>query len=408
MTLVSATAVAQVLAVGVSPVLSRLYEPAAFGQLAAFLAVTAVLASVATLRYESAIVLPEAHEDAVALTAGSIAAAAVIGATVFVGIALVSPLSLAGTARTTLGLWIWAVPAMVVLQGIQQSLRQWDNRHRAYGRMATNAVIQSAANTGGGVAFGLLQSAPSGLLIAAVGAQAVATGAYVSALWTRAAELHGVVTAARVRAMLLAYREQALFGAPALLTSSVAQQSLFALIGTSLGAEVLGYVFLIHRVVGLPSAVVGSALGDVFLERIAREPRVTVFRAVMRFATVLAALGLAAYVCLAAIIDAWFLGLFGTEWAGAVPLLTPLIVVAFFSFVFAPLSVLFNYFQVQRWNLFWQGGWLVGNIVVFAVGDRLGWSAPTVVAVYAVKQAAWYCVGIGAFMLLARRAANEG
>lgn len=63
-TLLTGTVASQVIGVITMPILSRIYGPGAFGILAIFLSVSAVVSMVAALRYEYAIVLPEREEDA--------------------------------------------------------------------------------------------------------------------------------------------------------------------------------------------------------------------------------------------------------------------------------------------------------------------------------------------------------
>ena len=64
LTLLTGSGLAQAIALAVSPLLTRLYAPGQFGLFALYLSVVALLAVVATGRYELAIVLPEADDDA--------------------------------------------------------------------------------------------------------------------------------------------------------------------------------------------------------------------------------------------------------------------------------------------------------------------------------------------------------
>ena len=57
--LAGSTAIGQALAVVVSPIITRIYEPADFGALAVYAAVLAILSVTVSWRYEVAIPLPE-------------------------------------------------------------------------------------------------------------------------------------------------------------------------------------------------------------------------------------------------------------------------------------------------------------------------------------------------------------
>ena len=65
--LATGTALGQALIVVASPILSRLYDPTAFGTLAVIIAISSPLTQIGTLQYTSAIVLARRLEDAVNL-----------------------------------------------------------------------------------------------------------------------------------------------------------------------------------------------------------------------------------------------------------------------------------------------------------------------------------------------------
>ena len=67
--LAGGTAIAQILSILASPIITRMYGPEAFGLSALFASITGIVAVVACLRYELAIMLPEKDEDAANLLA---------------------------------------------------------------------------------------------------------------------------------------------------------------------------------------------------------------------------------------------------------------------------------------------------------------------------------------------------
>ena len=62
--LVSGTTLAQAIGILITPILTRLYAPEAFGTLALFTSITSILSVIACMRYELAIMLPESDEEA--------------------------------------------------------------------------------------------------------------------------------------------------------------------------------------------------------------------------------------------------------------------------------------------------------------------------------------------------------
>ena len=64
LTLVTGTTVSLIITLLASPIITRLYGPAAFGLLALFTSITGILGVIVCLRYELAIVLPKTDEEA--------------------------------------------------------------------------------------------------------------------------------------------------------------------------------------------------------------------------------------------------------------------------------------------------------------------------------------------------------
>src|SRR5699024_887504 len=62
--LASGTAAAQMIAMALSPVITRLYGPEAYGLMGAFMAIVNIVAPVAALTYPISIVLPKKDQDA--------------------------------------------------------------------------------------------------------------------------------------------------------------------------------------------------------------------------------------------------------------------------------------------------------------------------------------------------------
>ena len=69
LTLMTGTTIAQAIPIVISPILTRIYTPEDFGLFALFIAITSVFGSIATGRYELAIMLPNKDENAINILA---------------------------------------------------------------------------------------------------------------------------------------------------------------------------------------------------------------------------------------------------------------------------------------------------------------------------------------------------
>ena len=71
-TLLSGTILANLIAVAIQPLLSRIYSPEEFGTFTIYLSIIGMLAPAGNLKYEGAIVLPESDRKASALLLASV------------------------------------------------------------------------------------------------------------------------------------------------------------------------------------------------------------------------------------------------------------------------------------------------------------------------------------------------
>jgi len=65
LTLITGTAIAQVIPIAISPILTRIYTPEEFGIYAIFVSIILIFSVISNGRYELAVVLPEKDEDAI-------------------------------------------------------------------------------------------------------------------------------------------------------------------------------------------------------------------------------------------------------------------------------------------------------------------------------------------------------
>ena len=65
LTLMTGSTLSQAISIAVSPILTRLYKPEDFGLYAIFVAIITIIGTIASGRYELAIILPKKEEDAI-------------------------------------------------------------------------------------------------------------------------------------------------------------------------------------------------------------------------------------------------------------------------------------------------------------------------------------------------------
>lgn len=170
--LASGTAFAQAVVVLTSPILSRLYDPTAFGILAVIIAIAAPLIEAGGLKYEAAIILAKREEDAanlVTLSGGLVLSIALImtGA-LFMGRDWIAE-ALGEPAAAPL---LFIAPGFVLIAGLHNVVAYWANRRKSYNGIASADISRSASMVLVQVLMGVLDGAAKGLVLGRIVGQA--------------------------------------------------------------------------------------------------------------------------------------------------------------------------------------------------------------------------------------------
>lgn len=260
------TALAQLLAIAAMPVLSRLYSPGAFGALAVFMAVSSIVATAVTLRYETSILLPKEEGEATFLVLLSVALAMLLGLACGTIAWLLPEKVRAVLGVSSVGEWL----PLAVLAGMATAViaigTAWLNRKRAYLKMAKLRIAQSALGAVLSIGLGIYGYG-AGLLAAqiiSVSVVAVVVMAGLSAMrvhWNRQA-IRGVA------ALHIAAPKYLL---PTALLDVVTMQLPVLLITAWFSSEAAGQFSMAWKILALPMALIGAAVGQVFFQRISAD-----------------------------------------------------------------------------------------------------------------------------------------
>ena len=390
--LAGSSAAAQLIGLAASPFLTRLYAPAGFGVAAQFTAVLGITSTIACLRYELAVPLPEDDADGMSLVVLSsliaVALSIVIGATAYafrdgVAQALSTP---------ALASYLWVLGPAILLAALYQALSCWAMREKGFGALAGTRITQGAGAAVVQLAAGAAGLDPGGLIAGQVVGQGAGAGQLVRTALPAWRKLRPALTAARVRAAASRYRRFPLFSTWDGLIFATSLQLPVLLLSSISGSAAAGYYALSFRIVQLPVNLLGTAVAQVFYPDAARSRSspdlsrltATVFTALWRLAL---PLGLVLIACGPEL----FSFVFGARWETAgvyTQWLAPLMVL---TLVAVPLASLTLVRERQSQNLVFQALMLAARAAALAVGSALG-GALGAVATLGCVSAALYAV----------------
>ena len=266
--LMSGTAIAQVITVAMAPVLTRLYDPAAFGVFGVYMSVAGIAVAVATMRYDQALMLPRKTEDAANLLGMSVVC--VVGIT---GLSAVVCIPFGGqiaavTRSPELAHWLWLVPVTIFVAGTYQSFNAWCTRRKQFHRASISQVIRSVALSGTQAAAGLRDWGPLGLIGGSLAGETCASAALgIQVLRDDHSLLRRALRAADMRRLAREYSDFPLYGGPQSLLNAVSQYIPLLLLAHYFGPAVTGFYSLGVRILQLPMNLVLASLRQVFFQK---------------------------------------------------------------------------------------------------------------------------------------------
>jgi O-antigen/teichoic acid export membrane protein len=361
--------VGTILAQGVNlaaiPLLGRLFSAEDFGILMMYLGLASLLATAATGRYESHILLPKSDREASYLLHLSLFLVLMFGGLTFCVITLVSGSSSDDLFKTKgLQNWLYWLPMSLVLLAFSQTLGAWHSRLRNYKLLAANRFGVALVTTFAGIYLGWLKVA-GGLVYAAV------IGQIVAVLWLiKRVDLRVGFSRINIIKVANAHRAAPSFLLPTALLDVATQQLPLYLIGILFSLGEAGQYGMAWRVLGLPSALIGAAVGQVFYQRYAavwphQEAAKKLLFKTWKYLALIGAFPLL-------IILLWgeeiFSLVLGRQWLHAGEIASVLAPMLFVMFVSSPTSSMFLVLGLQKYSLFFGLSFLLYRSVSFFIG----------------------------------------
>jgi len=347
------------------PLLSRLYTPVDFADFGVFIALSSIAAVAVTLRYDAVIQLPKSDGES-----GAVLAACIVlafgGGLILMALASATPWeALVPEEYARLKSWLVIALGAGSVSACLNGLYAMLNRRQRFEAIASLRVLQAFCISAAAIIFGMWRL-ESGLLFA----QVLAISVMAALCWREIAKLdvsfgrHDVIAAVRK------HRSAPKFLLPAALLDVVTQQLPLLLIVALFDANLAGQFSMAWRVMALPTAVVGAAVGQVFYQRFAAlwPDAAAGRRLVIRSWTHLFALGLLPSLVVVLFGTTLFEVVLGPQWseAGALAgLLSPMLLAMFVS---SATSSAYIVLGLERQTLFFSAAFLIYRSAAMIVG----------------------------------------
>lgn len=372
LTLMSGTTIAQVVAFILSPVLTRLYTPADFGQLATFMAITGIISTVSCLRYELAIILPKSDKESNVIVALSVLTNLIFVILSILGITLFLIISRKSLIENHAPSIYFLIPVAIMLTGMVQIFGFWSMRLKKFRQNALARIGNSGGNISLGVILGLVaHGGGAGLILAYVGA--ILINLYILTFRSVKGIVNSIRQIPRPEILTIArkYKKFPLINTPHALIGAFKDSGIIFLIKEFFGISILGSYSFAYRVLSIPTSVISASISQVFFQKSAQlqhdgKPLKPLLIKIYKIA---ALVGLPIFVTLYFVAPGLFAFIFSEQYRQAGKIATYLIPWLFINFVASSASTLPLVYNKLLVPMLFS----VSDIVLQVIAISIGW-----------------------------------
>ncbi len=347
--LITGTTIAQAIPIVISPILTRIYTPEDFGVLALFVAITSVVATACSGRYELAIVLPKDDEDAINIFALGFIINITVSLLFFLVVLIFHNYILQLLDKKTLGFWLYLSPLVVFFIGSFNLLHYFHNRKTWYKDLRNATIIKSIILASVQLFLGLIKQGFVGLITGQCFSHFFANLKLAKNI-LREKELLSKINKKKMIMLAKRYKKFPLLSMPSAFCNTFSNQLPILLLESFFSSAIGGFYSLANKIINMPLSLIGNSIAQVFFQEISKstEDKEKMRQLTSSVFKKLLLLGLLPFSILTFFGDYLFSFVFGQEWLIAgyyVQLLSPWF---FVVFLISPISLLAISLEKQK------------------------------------------------------------
>ena len=267
LTLMTGTTIAQAIPIAISPILTRIYTPEDFGVFALFIAITAILGTVANARYELAIMLPKKDEDAINIFALGFIITCFISLILLILVVIFNDYFTKLFGNDEISFWLYFVPITVFFSGLFNILNYFNNRKKNYKDLRNSTILKSIVLAVVQLSIGFIKSGASGLISGSIISNMFANIKLAKNI-LKDKILVSKISKIKMIALAKRYKDFPKHGMASSLFDNLSLQLPSILIPKIFSFSISGYFFFANKIVNLPSALISGSIGQVYLQKI--------------------------------------------------------------------------------------------------------------------------------------------
>lgn len=368
----SGTAAAQALAIALSPIITRMYGPEAFGIMGTFNAMISIVIPISALAYPIAIVLPKNNQDAKGLAHLSLIVTAITTIISTIIVLLFDQQIIHMFNLGEFSNFIYLIPLVVVFAGTMQIAEQWLIRTKQFSINARVMFYQSLITNGSKVGIGYFHPVASVLIVMTVLSNGIRT--ILMIIFARKSSYRDTtyksIRKENIKSLAKKYNDFPIYRAPEMFLNAISQGLPVLMLTAFFGPASAGFYAIGRTVLSLPSRLIGKSVGDVFYPRIAEASnnKEDVTALIKKATIALAGVGILPFGLVVFFGPILFSFVFGSDWEVAGEYARWIALWSFFGFINRPSVRSLPVLNAQRFHLIYTIIMLIVRIGALAIG----------------------------------------
>jgi len=337
-TIFSGNVIAQAIPFLCEPILTRIYTPADFAVLAVYLSVANLFSIIATARYELAIMLPKEDRKAINVLGISLIISLIVSALSFLIVCFFNANICKILNNDDVSTYLYLVPLSVLSVSWYQVFNYWNSRKKRFYNVAASKSVQSITTISGNIGMAFLKSL--GLILGQIIGYFAGVVMLCFTFLRRDKNHLKNITKQEMKETAIVYQDFPKINSVQAFGDVLKQSGEIFLLSSFYLKTQVGLYSRTLRLLFAPSAMIGSAVGQVFYQKASETYRQTgnIRKLSFQVLIALACISLPFFIIVFFWGDTLFAWFLGEEYriAGIYgKYLTPYL---FFSFIVSPIS----------------------------------------------------------------------
>jgi O-antigen/teichoic acid export membrane protein len=361
--LATGSSIAQFIPFVFEPFLSRIFTPAEFGVFEIYAAIVIILGSIASARYELAILLPKLENKAVNVLGLSLFIVIAFSLLIFITILVAKPQIISLIHNEELGKYLIYIPLGVFLIGVNRGFLYWSLRSKYLKNMSLSRIFESSGKAGTSIVFGIMKMSTFGLILGQIVGQVLSTAVLIFQFLKSDRNKFIFLSGKNFYNQAKIYVEFPKINIPIALTEMIQISGIIFIISFYFDNTVVGEFSKALRILLIPLNLLGTSISQVFYQKATKDysKGIDISKNLKKIILSLTLWSLPVLI-LFTIISPWLFGVFlGKDWIISGEHARVLSIWIFLKFIISPVSIIPLIINKQRQYFIIN---LVGNLIM--------------------------------------------